>query len=1087
LEVPYNYSTIATVNPSPTLFTDVGAIQGGNDQYDIYDLTADYSGGNTSETASSPLYDTAPTPPSSSPPAYNVYVSASLVRNATGRWQLMFAGLPANAQTIGLIWTDTNGISTTQNISAIVLTNGTYQIPDADVVNYLGDTVSVEGFDADSNPGPVAQAGVLPNDAPYFVDGRQHMKQNLNFLIRGASDYQPCFAEITEFREFFFQNVGLFFDPLIGEMNQYATNFEAFSFLHHGSWNGGSLEDMSYFQLDNLWPFTVNYDLANYFVDTTRTNLPYGSTNFSFNPNFATNTPAPPMLTHADPYWILQPGFWSRPDQFTGTNWNVTVTSTQTVASLASGGHNIFGLPYQTGCEVDMKQNGGAFSMLCLYQSLAPGSSVTANSSYLIGDYANWCPAPTLVLSNYYFAPLINPNANPMNLPGTIDYTGNNVVQYPTPLDDSFSIINQTPSLIIGAVGQPMILGGWAKYSIQGSSPTKYAYLGQYFVTNAFLLDGSGNITTNSAGIISPYGEFFPTQAGHAQLITMPDIDTGKQGTNLVQIISLNVDASHDGTMDLSYFGQDQTSPGKPYVFWCNNNFDRIHVVDGSDTEQDDMPPQSVPDYDYMADGNRAIPCARDLEDYSRLWINGVTSNLLATLPAGSTITLDWGDINSPNSSNPTIDLFVAADNDGGIAYLTNETVALEQTNLSQYPYVGRLSPGHSLQLNSSQFANNWAGNYFIWCGVTNGSGKLSLTFADASGRDLGQASVYIQILDIKQMYERWTVGDNTTQPPATTAYPAGDLPADMTQSFQYTTLAATNTPYILFVHGWNLPYWEKDRYAETAFKRLYWQGYQGRFGEFRWPTYFNFPFEAFQWQAIDLNNFDNSELNAWKSGTGLLNLLTSLNAQYPGQVYLTAHSMGNVVAGEALRLAGSSRVVNTYIAMQGAVSAHAYDPSTVNRTTSSLPDQYAHYWTNGAPSYFNGVAGAGIYVNFFNTNDYALNAAHWGLDQDAKPHLGYGYQPSGNFWYYGVTGLSYITADRYTIFAYCDPSLSYALGAQAGVGGKFSGNQVELDVPPYGFGNAHKFHSGEFRSDNAQRWQFWDEVLFQMGLKKNL
>ena len=32
-----------------------------------------------------------------------------------------------------------------------------------------------------------------------------------------------------------------------------------------------------------------------------------------------------------------------------------------------------------------------------------------------------------------------------------------------------------------------------------------------------------------------------------------------------------------------------------------------------------------------------------------------------------------------------------------------------------------------------------------------------------------------------------------------------------------------------------------KDRFAETAFKRLYWQGYQGRFGSFRWPTDYGF------------------------------------------------------------------------------------------------------------------------------------------------------------------------------------------------------------------------------------------------------
>ena len=58
---------------------------------------------------------------------------------------------------------------------------------------------------------------------------------------------------------------------------------------------------------------------------------------------------------------------------------------------------------------------------------------------------------------------------------------------------------------------------------------------------------------------------------------------------------------------------------------------------------------------------------------------------------------------------------------------------------------------------------------------------------------------------------------------------------------FRYANPGNANTPYILFVHGWNMETWEKDRFAETAFKRLYWQGYQGRFGEFRWPTDYDF------------------------------------------------------------------------------------------------------------------------------------------------------------------------------------------------------------------------------------------------------
>ena len=157
--------------------------------------------------------------------------------------------------------------------------------------------------------------------------------------------------------------------------------------------------------------------------------------------------------------------------------------------------------------------------------------------------------------------------------------------------------------------------------------------------------------------------------------------------------------------------------------------------------------------------GHRVIPTTRDLEDFARLWICGVTSNLLDALPPGSMVTLNWGDVGNPNPGNPTIDLFTAADVNGGIGYLTNSTTATNQINATHSPYIGRLGPGQSIQLNANYFGSTWRGNYFIWCGVNNGSGKLNLTFADGNGKVLGQASVYIQILDIKQMYERWTVG----------------------------------------------------------------------------------------------------------------------------------------------------------------------------------------------------------------------------------------------------------------------------------------------------------------------------------------
>jgi hypothetical protein len=209
-------------------------------------------------------------------------------------------------------------------------------------------------------------------------------------------------------------------------------------------------------------------------------------------------------------------------------------------------------------------------------------------------------------------------------------------------------------------------------------------------------------------------------------------------------------------------------------------------------------------------------------------------------------------------------------------------------------------------------------------------------------------------------------------------------------------------------------------------------------------------------------------------------------------------------VAGEALRQATQQRlgqIVNTYVAMQGAVDSHTYDPTTPTRPVSfGTPDFYGQYYTSGASSYFNGSAGAGTYVNFFNTNDWALNTGIWQLDQNLKPDSSYYYSASGNN-FYEVLSVSppithdfYFPSDTYTIFSYCDQAHAYALGAQPNVGGSFISlgvtNQVSLPSvwPPDQLGGdytEHIWHSAEFRSDYPQRWLFWNETLTKMGLKE--
>jgi hypothetical protein len=624
----------------------------------------------------------------------------------------------------------------------------------------------------------------------------------------------------------------------------------------------------------------------------------------------------------------------------------------------------------------------------------------------------------------------------------------------------------------------------------------------------------------------------------------MPDPDTGQRGTCTVYAISLALDANHDGVMNTNFGGPDNTSASSPYVFWANNNYDRLTPdIDDNTNYEDDVasndpaatcpytPSVITPDCNYRDYfGHRIIPTQRDLEDFARLWVCGITSNLLAALPTNSTITLNWGDMSSPNPNNPTIDIFQAADSDGGIGYLTNETTAAKQIDPTQAAYVNRLAPGGSIQLNVSQLgqSGNWLGNHYIWCGVSNGSGQLNLTIADGNGNVLAQASQWIQIKDIKDVYERWTVGDSSSKVPTIMAQIAAtDLPDPMQLPFRYTTNSVANTPYILLVHGWNDATWEKDRFAECAYKRLYWQGYQGRFGEFRWPT--TYGFTGSYWQALtDPRNYDNGEFNAWQSAAGLLNLLTNLDEEYPSHVYVLAHSMGNVVAGEALRLAaqqGLGQVANTYVASQAALSAHNYDATVT--TPYLLPFTYQYpsgalslLGTNNygpyAPDIYgnrltNNIAAVGRRISFYNENDFALAMPRWGFDQILRPD-----HPLGGYYYYNgsisdpapwnkfefvftggsppppptVFDIVNNLNNRYEVMAYAAPSYSTALGATPNV--LNISENVDLttvwpaDTSGHNYGD-HFWHSAEFRGDCWQEWNYWNTLLRSATLGFNI
>jgi hypothetical protein len=67
-------------------------------------------------------------------------------------------------------------------------------------------------------------------------------------------------------------------------------------------------------------------------------------------------------------------------------------------------------------------------------------------------------------------------------------------------------------------------------------------------------------------------------------------------------------------------------------------------------------------------------------------------------------------------------------------------------------------------------------------------------------------------------------------------------------------------------------------------------------------------------------------------------------------------------------------------------------------------------------------------------------------------------------------------TVYRYEIFSYAAGSWTYALGMVPSVG--VFGSATNLNGSPYNIGPDHIYHSAQFRSSFALRYNYWESVL---------
>lgn len=533
--------------------------------------------------------------------------------------------------------------------------------------------------------------------------------------------------------------------------------------------------------------------------------------------------------------------------------------------------------------------------------------------------------------------------------------------------------------------------------------------------------------------------------------------------------VVVRVDANRDGEATIDD-DSDVTTEQQPFRFWLNNDRDDFDLSDGVVSDLD-------PSVGSNLDSDN-ITSFRDLEDFTQLSVRLP----LEFDPFNSDWTVEVSFVAS--SGAPTINLFRAVA--PGRAYL--EDLAVAQAQLSRG--AGTRVTSTPVQISSFIFDPADRTAHFLFEGAAEGCGALSVQVLRA-GTEFSAGEAHLCLHDIKAFYDHWTVGDHA-------ALAVGPLTS--VQSASSDVIVGSSSDYVLFVHGWRMQPWERRAFAETAYKRLWHQGFVGRFGLFSWPTGW---IPRPNWYRATLaryirENYDISEMSAWLSARGLHELLGMLWTDPSIRtVGLLAHSMGNVVSSEALRTEAESgagrQLVGTYVASQAAISATAYSLGRVS-------DEYSRYPLTGRP-YFSMIdRAASKVVNFVNEDDDAL---YWGWRTNnlTKPDQALGcFELRGNGrnrppdplrpyrrWNVPLE----FGRNTYEIFSLCaraaprDGDLfGKALGASLGL--EALGTPISRTVnlgARFGYGSAPTDHSAQFMREIQTRRSYWVELLDVMGI----
>lgn len=650
-------------------------------------------------------------------------------------------------------------------------------------------------------------------------------------------------------------------------------------------------------------------------------------------------------------------------------------------------------------------------------------------------------------------------------------------------------------------------------------------------------------IRNNNQGVILIESRY----SSSAPLVLTIETGTGVAIVSLpLQAIGfgLFVDANRDG--EIKTDGSDMTTSDRPYRFWINDDDDNsFQEARWSDSDPEHYPARRADASNHIIDGPRDCEDlsriwidANGLLDILKSPANnlylgfkwrstygthpsirlfrsadatgglGHIKNAPTALVQGSST---YGNIGAFKACLADADAQPQIDGENLWQGITTAELPTDIENIRVADFIFRKDALMDI------FGSRATG-YLLFEGVLEGRGELTVVIVRKKSdgtweKAMDGGSVWLQLDNIRRMYVRahatpndadfplpWQVssppvwpyeegnaaeGKPLAIPQARLSYAVGDS-VELPTTHPYAPSPGEQAKCVVFVHGIDLNVPAQQGYAQSFFKRLWWEGYRGRFVVFRWSTTLadGIADTPYGWGQEGNSIYNSGEYRAFKGGTSLRKFVEGLRT--PGDPFyfgvtatfgLAAHSQGNIVAGEALR---QGMLVNNYVALEAAVPVSCYYPTGSNPPTVPRLDQaellyptkftnsyYQGYFQNlgdvQKTSYFNasdfwlitGQTSFGVETNWIRNNEAFKPSNSPGTSRYVFDFLtGPAFEPG--------TGIRGIT-DPHETMSFVARALTLPLGATSDPPG-FS-NRINLNVE-YEFSEQRRDHSGQFQRE---------------------